>query len=257
MVGNDWCFGEEDLKIHVRDFFKELDTRNYQVSGMFPCRRNFPVILTNEISNLLALAIDEEVRKAVFSMTPLKALGMDGLQASFFQSQWEIVGPSICKFVRNSLGGVLLDLNLNNTLLLLIPNIQSLERIIQFRPISLCSVLYKILTKTIVSRLRPLMVILTSQNQFSFIPSIDIANNIIVAHSLKNFKGSTSGMILKIDLEKRYDRVRWELLRDTLLITGLLGRLIGIIMQCVSSTSFQVLWNGNTTDFFQSSQGIR
>lgn len=92
------------------------------------------------------------------------------------------MGRLICNFVKSILGVMHLDLVLNRTLLVLILKIQSPERIAQFRPISLCSVVYKIITKTIVNRLRPSMTRLVGQHQSNFIPGRDIADNIIVAH---------------------------------------------------------------------------
>lgn len=77
--------------------------------------------------------------------------------------------------------GMAFDLLLNRTLLAFIPKVQSPEKITQFRPISLCSVLYKVLTNTVVIRLRPLMVKLINPNQSSFISGRDTADNIIVA----------------------------------------------------------------------------
>lgn len=78
-----------------------------------------------------------------------------------------------------------------------------------------------------------------------------------VMHSLKGFKGNKMGMVLKMDLEKAYDRISWDFLRDTLSLVGILGQLVSVIMDCVSSASFQVLWNVNMTDGFQSFRGIR
>lgn len=109
---------------------------------------------------------------------------------------------------------------------MLIPKVKSPEHISQFRPIGLCTVLYKILTKTIVNRLCPLMEKVTRQNQSSFIPGGDITDNIIIAqevfHSLKRFYGSKYRMVLKIDLEKAYNKIRWDFLHDTLLEIELL-----------------------------------
>lgn len=105
------------------------------------------------------------------------------------------------------------------------------------------------------------MVRLTSQNQSSLVPNRDIANNIVVAqevvHSLKGFRGNKKGMILKMDSEKAYDRINWDFLRDTLVMARFPRQLVSVIMGCVSSASFQVLWNGNMTDGFQASCGIR
>lgn len=102
--------------------------------------------------------------------------------------------------------------------------------------------MYKILNKTIVNRLRPLMVKLTQQNQIGFIPGRDITDNIMVTqevvHSLKNFRGNKWEMILKIDLEKAYDRLNWDFLWDMLLIIGLPSWLVDVILHCVTSTPF-------------------
>lgn len=60
-----------------------------------------------------------------------------------------------------------------------------------------------------------------------------------------------------MDLEKAYDRVCWDFLRDTLLDAGLLGSLVGTIMCCVFSSSIQLLWNGNLSEEFVPSRGLR
>lgn len=109
--------------------------------GSFCCKRSFPSLCTSEFSSLLVETSNEEIQKAVFSMAPLKALGLDGFQVSFFQTYWDIVGQSVCEFVRSNLNEMPLNLNLNKTLLVLIPKVKSPERITQFRPISLCSMI--------------------------------------------------------------------------------------------------------------------
>lgn len=76
--------------------------------------------------------------------------------------------------------GQFLDPSLNRTLLVIISKVIGPERRTQFRPISLCTVLYKVITKTVVNRLRPLMGHLTSLNQASFVRR-SIGDNIMVA----------------------------------------------------------------------------
>ncbi|KAA3465138.1 Retrovirus-related Pol polyprotein LINE-1 [Gossypium australe] len=65
-------------------------------------------------------------------MTPLKASRVEGFQAKLFQSQWGIVGPRIYSLVRQTLGGQLLDPNLNKTLLVLLPKVLWNGVIIEF-----------------------------------------------------------------------------------------------------------------------------
>lgn len=80
-----------------------------------------------------------------------------------------------------------------------------------FRPISLCNVLLKLVTKVLVNRLKAFMPQLTGPHQSSFIARHSTMDNITVAHEmiylLHRREGRKSGLILKVDLEKAYDRV--------------------------------------------------
>ncbi|KAG7548148.1 Reverse transcriptase domain [Arabidopsis suecica] len=95
------------------------------------------------------------------------------------------------------------------------------EKITQFRPKSLCNVLFKIITKTMVERLKRVMTKLIGPAQSSFIPGRVSMDNIVVVqeavHSMKRKKGRKGWMLLKLNLEKAYDRIRWDFLEDTLI----------------------------------------
>lgn len=64
-------------------------------------------------------------------------------------------------------------------------------------------------------------------------------------------------MAIKVDLEKAYDRLRWDFIEDTLSNVGFPQPFIRVIMECVSSSSMQLLWNEEVTDEFVPSHGIR
>ena len=64
-------------------------------------------------------------------------------------------------------------------------------------------------------------------------------------------------MALKIDLEKAYYRLNWSFLRQVLVDVGLELNLISLIMDCVSSVEYNVLWNGGRTEFFRPRRGLR
>lgn len=64
-------------------------------------------------------------------------------------------------------------------------------------------------------------------------------------------------MIIRIDLEKAYDRLKWHFIEETLMDVGLPQTLVSIIMECVTSASFRLLWNGECTDVINQSRGLR
>lgn len=63
---------------------------------LYHVRGGFPPIDQLCLTNLASPIDNEEIRQAVFQMSPLKAPRVDGFPAGFYQSQWHIVGDSFC-----------------------------------------------------------------------------------------------------------------------------------------------------------------
>ncbi|KAA3490135.1 reverse transcriptase [Gossypium australe] len=112
-------------------------------------------VISNEDNvTLLSHFREEEVWAALKSMGPTKALGSDGFPALFFQRYWHIVGKEVLMFCLGILNRNK-DFDLVNvTEIVLIPKIPNPSTLVNFRLISLCSVLYKIVAKTIANRLQ-------------------------------------------------------------------------------------------------------
>lgn len=91
-----------------------------------------------------------ETTAAMKSMKPLKAPDPEGFQSLFFRKLWHIVGPSVHQLVSSAFQTSNFDDSLNQTLIVLIPKTDRPIQITEFRPISLCNVLYKIITKVLV-----------------------------------------------------------------------------------------------------------
>lgn len=116
-------------------------------------------------------------------------------------------------------------------------------------------------SKILANRLKPMMIKLTGLTQASFIPGRSTVDNIIIAqelvHSLSKRKGKNGAFVLKVDLEKAYDRVDWTFLRAILDATSFKAELISLIMDCVTSTSLSICWNGEALEPFTPSRGLR
>lgn len=139
----------------------------------------------------------------------------------------------------------------NCSLIVLIPKISNPTSVNHFKPISLCNVVYKIISKLLVAKLRPLLNRLISPTQSAFIFNRWIYENQIIAqeilHSFKSRKTKPGLMAIKLDLQKAYDRVNWKFIQAVLLHFGFNEVFTGWATACVSSVSFEVLVNGGKT----------
>jgi len=129
----------------------------------------------------------------------------------------------------------------------------------RFMPIALCNVVYKIISKVIANRLKPLLPTLVSEEQTGYVEGRQILNNIIqaheVVHSLKNNK--QAGMIIQLDLVKDYDKLSWSYIREVLKAYGFDHNWIRWVMALVTSTSFSILLKGSPSRSFRPSRGLR
>ena len=116
---------------------------------------HIPRVVTEEMNDWLVIDFHpKEVQFTLFQMHPSKALGPDGMTAFFFQKFWHIVGADVTNAVLSCLNSGIILQNINITHIALIPKTKDLELITQYRPISLCNVLYKIKSKMLVNWLK-------------------------------------------------------------------------------------------------------
>lgn len=119
----------------------------------------------NEMNEMLTQVFTkEEVRDVLFQMNPNKALGLDGFPVSFFHSYQSFIGDSVADACLNFLyeGGDLRKIN--HAQVVLIPKVKVPLRVGDFRPISLCNVIYKIITKVLANWLKPILQEIISSN---------------------------------------------------------------------------------------------
>lgn len=255
-----WVADPGELECMVTSYYKDLFR---DISGTIPfCLRGaFPNIFDESLRLLDSGVTFQEIYQMIMNMGAFKAPGPDGFQAVFYQSQWETVGEAFCKLIMDIFENHTKVKDINKTLIALIPKVEDVVFMKQFRPISLCNVSYKIITKVLARRLRQIMEVLVSPCQCSFIPHRQSGDNIVIAqeviHSMKNRKGAVGWMAIKIDLEKAYDRLNWVFIKDTLQDIGLPCNFISLVWECISTSTMKVLWNGEALEEFSPSSGIR
>jgi hypothetical protein len=149
--------------------------------------------------------------------------------------------------------------SLNATFLVLIPKKDNPLTFFDFRPISLCNLIYKLISKVISNRIKPFLERNLSAEQLGFLKGRRIQDAIGAAHecihSIK--QKNKKALIMKLDLKNAFDSIDWEFLRLVLFAVGFGEKFTNWILACVTSANSAVIINGEATSFFNFERGLR
>jgi hypothetical protein len=175
-----WTQDTQEMEDLARDFMQNLYTRDEGIN---------PNIITDllqtridgEMNDKLCAPFSEkEISDALFQIGPLKAPGPDGFPARFFQRNWAILKEEVISAVHRFFTDGVMPEEVNDTTIVLIPKNNEPEAMKDFRPISLCNVIFKVVSKCLANRLRPLLQDIISPMQSTFILGRLITDNALM-----------------------------------------------------------------------------
>ena len=246
---NLWCTDRAQVENIILAFYSSLFTSTRPAEDhaileviQLVVNEDMNISLTREFTR-------QEVDLALKEMAPLKAPRPDGMPPLFFQSFWHLIGDDVSKAVLDCLNSYHIPKEFNYTFVTLIPKVKNPEKISKFRPINLCNVIYKLISKVLANRLKPLLPSIVSENQSAFQAGRVITDNLLMAfetlHYMKNHQnGYTGFMALKLDMSKAYDRVEWSFLKCLLEKMGFHSKWVDLMMECITTVFYSFLING-------------
>ncbi|XP_016700140.1 uncharacterized protein [Gossypium hirsutum] len=195
-------------------------------------------------------------------MGSTKALGYDGFPVIFYQCFWYLIGKDVTHFYLKALNRELPLEEVNFTKIVLIPKTSAANSMSSCHPISLCSVLYKVISKVLANRLRIVLEDCIDEAQGAFVPRRLISDNVLVAyelmHTLKKKRlGKKGSFALKLDMSKAYDRVEWGFIECMMLRMEFDARWVELIMHSISSVSYSVMVNDGISEILYLNRGLR
>jgi hypothetical protein len=220
-----------------------------------------PTVTEEENLLLCSIPPEFEVVQALYSLGSTKATGPDGFTALFFKKYWSIVKLDVLNCTSNFFLNQQLLMEQNHTHIALVPKQIGSHSVHHFRPISLCNISYKIITKILANRLKSILPKIISPLQSAFVPSRNIQDNIILAHELQHSyklkKGKGGFMFLNMDMEKAFDKMEWDFILAIMEKLGFHPTWISWIRLCISSSSFSIILNGSPFGNFSPERGLR
>jgi hypothetical protein len=252
----------EDIGGAFVSYYKKLFTSEGTV-GKEEFLEGMQARITQSMNAKLTRRFEEcEVDRALAQMHPLKSPGPDGFSACFYQHSWSTVRKDVCQAVLDFLNHGNFEEAINVTNIALIPKKKNPTRVTEFRPISLCNVIYKLIAKVLANRLKWVLGEIISPNQSAFIPGRLITDNVLIAfealHTMDSRLSGKEGYVaLKLDMSKAYDRVEWDFLETVMRRLGFDEKWIFLVMKCVRTIKYAVLINGQAFGEIVPSRGLR
>ncbi|XP_071674470.1 uncharacterized protein [Lolium perenne] len=239
-----WEEDQDQLRTMASDYFAQLFTSGVYEADPYVIDKVKLRVDSTMNAALMAPYTREEVKKGLFNIGDLKAPGPDGLHAVFYKRFWHIIGEDLTDEVLAAISSKSIPEGWNDTTIVLIPKVENPETITQFRPISLCNVVYKVISKVVANRLKGLLPDIISPFQSAFVPGRLITDNFLVAyesyHTIKNKRiGKFGSCAVKLDMHKAYDRVEWCFLESIMIKLGFNPDWVKLIMACVSSVRYK------------------
>ncbi|GKU98648.1 hypothetical protein SLEP1_g11622 [Rubroshorea leprosula] len=194
---------KEEIASFFEDIFKEEQWDRPKLEGV-----SFKQISQLENDHLVGAFSEEEIDAAVRECDSSKAPGPDGFNFGFVKNVWELIRVDVIRFLHEFHKNGKLVRGLNTSFIVLVPKVDSPQKIEEYRPISLIGVMYKILAKLLANRLKVVLDEIVGEQQMAFIRGRQLMDGVVVANEVIDDvkKKRKETFLFKIDFEKAYDK---------------------------------------------------
>ena len=217
-------------------------------------------ILSEDYKHFLEAPISkQEIYDIICSMKHNKSPGLDGLPVEFYIVFWKDLSDMLLDSFNFSLQNGVMSSSQRNGVITLIPKKdKDISYLKNYRPISLLTVDYKILAKTIANRLKKCLDILIHSDQSGFLKGRNIGNNVRLITDIIEYAklNNIPGAILLLDIQKAFDSVSHNFLFRVLNKFNFGDQFVTWIKVLYAKRKSYVINHGNLTECIDMQRGI-
>eukprot|EP00253_Pinus_taeda_P022290 PITA_22290 len=259
--GGNLLSSQEEIANEATSFFQNQYKRGHNSPhDMFWAAESVPIMFDPQAYEDFIKPVSEDVLlSAMKAFNKDRSPGPDGWPIEFFIHFFDLFKRDLLRMVEASRMSGHIHSSLSSTFIALIPKKKESATLHDFRPISLCNSLFKIISKIIAERLKPVLNQFISRDQHAFLKDRNIWDAVAMTQEclFSMATNKSEAAIYKIDLKKAFDCVDWGFLCILLAKIGLRSKGIKWVMACVENVHFSVITNGIPSSFFKAERGLR
>ena len=256
---------QKQILNEVKIFYEKLFSNQDNISSI----NNFDSVFANlnikqltstQKLNLEKNLTENEISLTLKQMKNYKTPGICGFPAEFFKVFWMKLKHVIIQSFHNCYSTGVMPVTLRQNLIICLPKGDKPRQYLKnWRPLSMLSVLYKLLSGTLANRLKNILDTIISKSQSGFIENRFIGDNTRLIYDIMHYteKNKLTAMLMCIDFEKAFDSISWKFLYKTLKVFGFGENFIRWIKILNTGITASVIQCGNFSKRFLIERGCR
>ena len=254
--------GNDNILSETSKFYENLySSKNVaeDINGLF-LNDDIPKLTDDNKSSCEQDITVNECYKALLTFKNNKSPGNDGLSKEFYLKFWaELSKPLIECYLFSQKVGSLSESQRQAVITLIEKKNKDRQYLTNWRPISLLNLDYKLLTKILANRLKPLLPAIISTNQTGYVKNRSILDSIRIIQDLihhQNLKNQP-GILLMIDFKKAFDSIEWSFILNALKKFNFGPNFTNWIKTIYTDISSCIINNKKSSKYFQLHRGVR
>jgi len=253
-----WVESPTDVRQVVVDYFRNHMAKSYwerpTLDGV-----DFAMLSEEDNMELIAPFSLLEIEEVIKTSDGNKSSGPDGFNFVFFKEFWYLLKHEIRILFDQFHANEVIPKSFVSFFVTLIPKVNALMSLNQYRPISLLGSLYKLLAKVLAKRLSKVMNSIISVSQSTFLKGRHLVDGVLIVNEVVDLakRANQECLIIKVDFEKTYDSVNWGFLEYMMRRVGIEAKWVRWIKACVFGGNMSILVNGSPTKEISVQRGLK